>query len=394
MVLRCLQAAGSSGFVAIASGVVGDCITSAERGSYIGFTSVGTVLGPSLSPILGGVLSQYLGWHAIFWFLTIFSVVIFVPFLLFFPETCRKIVGDGSVPPPTWNQSFMTYWNERKMVKAGKAPDYAERDARAKTRHVHFPNPLGTLRVIVDKEQALILLYASIIYAGYYALSTTITTQFREIYGYDDTILGLMFVPISAGGILATITNGKWDPVDGNYRRHARRLGMPLKKNRYQDLTNFPIERARIEVMLPLLYASAAIILAYGWLLHAEVSVAGPLVLLFLLGFCVTCQFKVLTILIIDLSPGKAATATAAFSLTRCILGAAMTAVVNPIINALGRGWTFTLIGLVWVVLSPMMWAVVKWGPEWRRKRQEKETRRKEKKEKKWAARVMRDAEK
>ncbi len=394
MVLRCVQSAGSSGFVAIASGVIGDCITSAERGSYIGYTSVGTVLGPSLSPILGGVLSQYLGWHAIFWFLTIFAAVIFVPFLFFFPETCRKIVGDGSVPPPTWNQSLMTYWNERKMAKAGSPPDHAERDALAKTRHVHFPNPLGTLRIIADKEAALILLYASIVYAGYYALSTTITTQFRQIYGYDDTVLGLMFIPISAGGILATVTNGKWDPVDGNYRRHAKRLGMPLKKNRFQDLTNFPIERARMEVMLPLLYASAAIILVYGWVLHAEVSVAGPLVLLFLLGFCVTGQFKVLSILIIDISPGKAATATAAFNLTRCLLGAAMTAVVNPMINALGRGWTFTLISLIWVVLSPMMWAVVKWGSQWRKERQEKEARRKERKAKKRAARVTRDAEK
>lgn len=398
MVLRCVQSAGSSGMVALATGVVADCITSSERGSYIGFTSVSTVLGPSLSPILGGVISQYLGWHAIFWFLAIFGGILCLLFLFFFPETCRNVVGDGSVPPPTWNQSVIGYMNQRKLSRVGISPDYATRDALAKSRHVRFPNPLGTLRIIADKEVALIMSYSSVVYAGYYALTTTVTTQFKLIYGYDNTVLGLMFLPICAGGILATITNGKWDPVDGNFRRHAQRLGMSLKKNRHQDLSNFPIERARLEIVMPLLYASCVILLIYGWVLHAEVSVAGPLVLLFFLGFCLTCMFKVMTILIIDIAPGKPATAAAAFNLTRCLLGAAMTAIVNPIINALGTGWTFTLISLVWVILSPMLLAVVKWGPAWRRERQAKDVRREEqrqeKRQDKIAARLEREFKK
>ena len=46
MVLRCLQSAGSSGMVALASGVTADIITSAERGAYIGYASVSTIIGP------------------------------------------------------------------------------------------------------------------------------------------------------------------------------------------------------------------------------------------------------------------------------------------------------------------------------------------------------------
>ena len=361
------------------SGVAADCVTSAERGAYIGFMSVGTVLGPSLSPILGGILSQYLGWKSIFWFLAIFSGVVFVLFLVFFPETCRNVVGDGSVPPAGYNQSLISYLNQRKMTKAGHPPDYEERDALARARHVHFPNPLSTLRIIAEKETALILVYSSLVYAGYYAISTTITTQFSIMYGYDDLVLGLCFVPISAGGILATVTNGKWDPVDGNYRRHAKRLGMPLRKNKQQDLTDFPIERARLEVMLPLIYFSCAIVLIYGWVLNAKVTVAGPLVLLFFLGFGITGAFKVVQILIIDITPGKPATATAAFNLVRCLMGAAMTALVNPMINAMGNGWTFTFVAFVWVVFSPMLLVLLRKGPQWRTEKKEKDTRRKEK---------------
>jgi MFS family permease len=63
LVLRCLQSAGSSGTVALANGVVGDLITSSERGTYVAFASLGSMLGPTVSPILGGVIGQYAGWH-------------------------------------------------------------------------------------------------------------------------------------------------------------------------------------------------------------------------------------------------------------------------------------------------------------------------------------------
>ena len=67
LVLRMLQSAGSSGTVALANGVVADAVTSAERGEYIAYASLGSVLGPSLSPIIGGLIAQNLDWHWIFW---------------------------------------------------------------------------------------------------------------------------------------------------------------------------------------------------------------------------------------------------------------------------------------------------------------------------------------
>lgn len=63
LVLRMLQSAGSSGTVALAQGLVGDCVLSAERGKYVAYASVGSILGPSVSPILGGVIAKYAGWH-------------------------------------------------------------------------------------------------------------------------------------------------------------------------------------------------------------------------------------------------------------------------------------------------------------------------------------------
>ena len=63
LLLRMLQAGGSSGTIVLSNGLVGDLIPSSERGQYIAFASIGLILGPSLSPILGGNISQFLGWH-------------------------------------------------------------------------------------------------------------------------------------------------------------------------------------------------------------------------------------------------------------------------------------------------------------------------------------------
>jgi MFS family permease len=55
-VLRCVQSSGSSGTIALSSGVVSDIATVSERGKYLGFTTVGSLLGPAFGPVVGGVL--------------------------------------------------------------------------------------------------------------------------------------------------------------------------------------------------------------------------------------------------------------------------------------------------------------------------------------------------
>ena len=59
--------------MALASGVVADIATAAERGKWMGFTYAGSVLGPAVGPLLGGILAEFLGWRAIFWFLVILA---------------------------------------------------------------------------------------------------------------------------------------------------------------------------------------------------------------------------------------------------------------------------------------------------------------------------------
>jgi multidrug resistance protein len=117
-ILRCLQSAGSSGTISLIKGTATDISTSQERGTYMAWATAGAVLGPTIGPIMGGLLAQFLGWRSIFWFLTIFAGAAFIVFLIFMPETCRTVVGDGSIPAQKWNISLVTYLKQLKQDQA------------------------------------------------------------------------------------------------------------------------------------------------------------------------------------------------------------------------------------------------------------------------------------
>jgi MFS family permease len=272
----------------------------------------------------------------------------------------------------------MNYINEHKRLKEGIQPDYAARDELARKRgRIRFPNPLATLVVATEKEATCVLGFAGIVYAGFYAIISGMPSQLKEIYGYSDLVVGLMYLPISGGSLLAAFTQGKL--IDWSYHREARRLGIKVVKSREQDLSNFPIEKARLQVAIPLLFACALFTVAYGWILHFRTNVAGPFIILFFLGYTLIASTQSISILIVDINPGLAGTATAAFNLVRCLLGAGATALILPMTNAMGWGWAYTLIAFIYVIMSPLLWLVIRNGPGWRKARWEVERGRKKK---------------
>ncbi len=47
-------------------------------------------------------------------------------------------------------------------------------------------------------------------------------------------------------------------------------------------------------------------------------------------------------------------------------MGAGAVAFVNPLLNAIGLGWTSVLVAGVWILISPVVLIVTKYGPRWR----------------------------
>ncbi|KAK3389996.1 major facilitator superfamily domain-containing protein [Podospora didyma] len=412
LVVRCLQSAGSSTTVALCQAVVADIVTSADRGQFIGITVLPIVIAPSLGPVLGGVLSQVLGWRWIFWFLAILAAVTLGAMLLFFPETCRKIVGDGSIRP---HPVYQTFWGliqdrQRKHRRQKKEADAAATGGlqRApstvssrppKTEKFQFktPNLLGSLVLLFQKELGILLAYSSIVFAGFYAIATAMPSQFSQLYGFNEIQVGLMYLPMAGGSIVAAFIVGP--TINRNYARHSAKMGLGKKvdKTRQMDLAKFPIEKARLEIGLPLLFLSAAVMVSWGWALQYGAPVAVPCVLLFLMGVGMIGFINAVNVLIVDICPGQAGAAVAANNLTRCLVGALASAVVLPMIDALGAGWAFTIFGVLYLVGAPTMWLVMARGMKWRAqvtKKDEEKARKKKERQDAKSAGVLADSTK
>jgi multidrug resistance protein len=379
LVLRCLQSAGSSGLVTLMQGTIADIVTSAERGKYIAITSLAGILAPSIAPIVGGALAQHLGWHSVFWFLLILGGVYIVPLALFFPETCRAVVGDGTLEPPKWNRCLTDISRQKRQGHQEKTEGdttYAEQEKqKARRSRGQKWDIFGPLLICLDPETAIILFYLSVIYSGFYVVSTTLTVQFHNIYGLSSTLQGLLFLPQAVGTIFAALTNSR--SLDWNFKRHARKAGLEVDRKKQADLLKMPVERARLQAGFPFLVSGAIFIIIYGWLLEAKVHIAGPIILLGLIGYTMLAGFNPLSVLIIDLHRSRPATASAATNLARCLLGAGASAVANPMIEAMGNGWTFTLVGLIELAVLPILILPYIHGMKWRAKKREKEEEKK-----------------
>ncbi|KAI1464218.1 MFS general substrate transporter [Daldinia caldariorum] len=379
--LRCFQSATISATQALCQGVVADIATSAERGQYTAFIAVPVTLGPSLGPVIGGALAQYLGWRSIFWFLAACAGANLLVLIFFFPETCRQVVGDGSVLPRRRNQTVVQLIRNRRQKKDASDTESNNNNNTATPANTAAPPSkanfawskfLTSLILICEKELSLLFMYGGFVFAGVYAVATAVPTLFADIYGFDGLKVGLIYLPMAVGSIFSVALVGKG--MNWNYRRHARKLGVEVDRTRQIDLSDFPIERARIEVAIPPLILSMVVITAWGWALENQVSVAVVCVLVFLLGLGLVSTTSVFNALIADVRPGKTGAASASNNIIKFLLGAAMAAAIDPLIRAVGPGKAYTIIAVLYVLLSPCLYLIAKRGMRWRMELREKES--------------------
>lgn len=363
LILRMVQAAGCTAGIALTFAVVADLATSAERGKYIGYAGAGILIGPAFGPTIGGVLAQYLGWRSIFWFLAIFSGVLLVLFIFLFPETCRNVVGNGSIPPTGINRSVISCIQQRKTTEQ-RGTNAGPQHERPKKQKVSFPSPMSTLRILFQKESGIILLYNGFFFTGMMITVTSIPYLYRQAYNLNELETGLCYIANGMGSLISSLTMGH--VVDWNFRRHAKAMGMTITKGKQQDLSKFPIERVRLQIVIPGHIVGIFGLLCFGWTVRFQTHIAGPEVALFITGFGVSTAFNITNGLLIDLHRDQPAAATAAVNFARCLMSAGGSAAIIPMCRAMNPGWAFTFLALVYVVLIAVVFWVMKNGMRWR----------------------------
>lgn len=388
LVLRALQSLGASAVLAVAFGVVADVWPPAERGSVLGPTQGAANLAVCVGPVLGGWIALASGgFQWVFWALTIFGISVWLVIGAALPETARNVVGNGSSERKGWDRPWWEVVKKRrKKRKEAAESDSADLGAQQPTsekptKHTEngetavgrrktfkILNPLAAIRIIFWKDTALVLWMAASPYAVWYCVQTSIPPIYKSGYHFSELQVGLAYLTGGAGVVLGGYANGKF--MDWNYRVTARNIGHTIDKVSGDDLRHFPIERARARGGGYLLVIYTCALVGYGWSVMAHTSAAVPLVLQFVLAALCTYFQQTFNALLVDIYPESPSTAAASSNITRCALSAVAVAILQPLVNVMGRGWLFTVL----VVLSggggmAAIWAMTRYSMQWRQQR-------------------------
>ncbi|KAI1269017.1 major facilitator superfamily domain-containing protein [Xylariaceae sp. FL1019] len=381
LALRSLQSITISSAQALSQGVIADITTPAERGQYAAWTTLPAVLGPSLGPVVGGSVTQYWSWRHIFYVLAIAGGLELLLIILYLPETCRKVVNDGSTLPPKWNRTALQLWRQRQNGQQQPHNDVesatAQREEpqpKAKGAKVAWERLSVALSLFKEKELLPLFIYGGLHFAGLFAVGTAAPTLLHKKYGYNSEKIGLLYLPLAGGSVLSGLLTGKL--LGWNYKRHCRKHGIDARRDTNVDLSDFPIERARIEVILPTFVLSLTSIAGWGWAIEQQVHISVVVILIFLLGLGFSGVSQVFNALIADLRPNQAASASAANNIIKFGLGAAFSAFIEPLIEAVNAGKAFSIVAIFYVVVSPCLIIVLRKGMKWRKEATEKERRR------------------
>jgi hypothetical protein len=309
--------------------ITADICTPAERGGYMGYYSLGTTSGPVLGtdilncflnfhyqhanlspyhsgPVIGGIVSQTLGWRWIFWVLAMLGGTLFIVHFLFLNETLRSLVGNGSGYA---NPTPFQWWKRQRDLSRSSPQESIIQVAESQGKR-KSPNPLQSLLYLREKDVIILVLYYAFQYGGMYCFTTSVPALFAEIYGLNDLQIGLTYLANGFGSVVGSVVQGKL--LDRDFRIIALKHGMDPAQVKGKLTPEFPLEYARlrlawIHVLVfngkPYIISDifnglhtythiAVVLIVYGWCLYVKAHLAIILVLHFIRKFHSTCSFS------------------------------------------------------------------------------------------------------
>jgi MFS family permease len=188
---------------------------------------------------------------------------------------------------------------------------------------------------------ALMSLYLAIVYGIMYLLFTTFTFVFEENYGFSQSIVGLVYIGLGVGMLLGLAILGS----------QSDRIMKALAKKHSAG-------KLKPEYRLPLLmYAGPFIpvgLFIYGWTAQFKIHWAVPLFGTLLIGVGLLAAFMCLNTYLVDAFERYAASAMAANTILRSVLGAVFPLFGLQMYDALGLGWGNSLLAFISLALCPI----------------------------------------
>ncbi|KAB8349831.1 hypothetical protein FH972_023844 [Carpinus fangiana] len=368
LVARLLVGVASSTFAVVVVGVVADVYEDdSARTKSLTFFTAGALFGNGFGPLISGYIVQRLGWRWLFYVSTIFLAVMVATFILFWRETRSVVLLSRKA-------RALNQWLDEIDGKDGNGPNKSSSSNISKEekeispkRHTRFTTQADEERGSLSEMIALSLarpfrllftepvvfffsLWAAFSWSIMYALLIVVPYTFQTVYGFDLETSSAVFAAMCVGSVLATVLSLHHDAIAAKW--FPRRL---LESKSPETRLYFAgVEGALLPIGL----------FWYGWSAQIGTHWIVPTLAL----SCATmAMFSIYLAVFSYLSAAYrqyAASANAAQSFARNMLGGAFPLFSEAMFRRLGFGGACSLLGGVGILLTFVPWALIFYGPQ------------------------------
>jgi len=322
---RFLTGLSSSAPIACGGGSVSDLFSERDRASAMALYSLGPLIGPVVGPVAGGFITQTIG---VKWVFIIIAIVCGVA---------------GAIGIPLLRETYAPVIRLRRARKSGD-PEAAGRahphlqEAHGSKLHILWINLERPFEILFRSFICFVLsLYMAFMYGIFYLMFATFAAFFATTYGFKPGVGGLAYLGLGLGFAIATIFGAKF--ADGIYKYLADKNGGVGKP----------------EMRIPALFFGSFFVPAglfwYGWSAQAKMHWIMPIIGSGIFGFGMMTTFLPILLYLVD-SFTFAASATAAASMFRSLLGFAFPLFGQKMFDRLGLGPGNSLLGGLAILLG------------------------------------------
>lgn len=348
-------------------GTIADLFVQEKRGRAMSTFAMGPIVGPIskypylkgkysiltsiVGPVAGGFLSQSKGWRWVFWVLAMVSGTFTILSLIFMRETYGPTIlqkKTNRLRRETGNQDL------RSKFDIGLSPrDFFMRGiVRPAKMLIYSPIVLSTS------------VYVGVVYGYLYLLFTTFTVVFEYTYHFSSGSVGLTFLGLGVGS-LSGLAFFAWSSDYIIKKKTAEADAIAAAAGQ-------PSAGMKPEYRLPMLIPGAIFIpvglLLYGWTAKYHVQWIVPIISTALIGVGNMAVFMCVSMYLVDTFTVYAASALAANTVIRSVMGAVLPLAGRKMYNALGLGWGNSLLAFVALAMLPLPWILLKWGEPLRKR--------------------------
>ncbi|KAI9690933.1 MAG: hypothetical protein M1822_008553 [Bathelium mastoideum] len=334
IICRFLSSTFGSPALAVGAGTVADIWDMEHGGGLATVLIVSTFfLGPSLGPLIGGYTMQFHNnWRWIMWVM----ILIAAP------------VGLAAIPArETYKKIILA---KRAKARGEPAPPKPPVAATLKLLLVvTLVRPLKML--VVEPIVASWALYHSFVFGVLFAFFDSYPLVFTKVYGFTFGQVGLAFLGIMIGTVLAVLT---FIVVDKTIYQKKKLAAAPGK----------PAPEERLYVSMLGSFGVPIALFWFAWTARADVNFMAPIVAGVPFGWgIVTLFLGGMTYLLDTYGAMYGASAVAANGLLRYCFGAAFPMFTVQMYDKLGIHWATSLLAFIGVGLLPIPFVLYKFGP-------------------------------